>query len=161
MSFLRRPEIWILVVIATIAAYFALRAPETGSSPPTQPDGSPAKLIVTGLTLTRDHGNARLDIAFNYDNRGGTEITLAPPAVVMSAGEESVLPFFLVGDFPDPLPADRRTAGTAKYWLEPEHFARPITFEINGESVALKSSEPFDIKSLENAEPTAVTPGNW
>ena len=149
------------MVIAVIAAYFALRAPETGTTPAQKPDGSPAKLVVTGLTLTRDYGNARLDIAFNYDNRGGTEITLAPPAVVLRAGDENVPPFFLVGDFPDPLPADRRTTSTAKYWLEPEHFSQPITFEVNGESVALKSSEPFDIESLKNAEPTAVTLGNW
>ncbi len=161
MSFLRRPELWVLAVIAAVAAYFALRAPAPDATPPLKPHGSITKLAVTKLTLTRDFGNARLDIAFTYDNRGGAEITLAPPAVLLLAGEENVPPFFLVGDFPDPLPADRRTTGTAKYWLEPEHFALPITFEVMGESIALKTSADFDIKSLANAEPTTLTPGNW
>ena len=162
MSFLRRPELWVLAVIAAVAAYFALRTtPTPDAASARTPDGTPAKLVITGLTLTRDFGNARLDIAFNYDNRGGTEVILAPPAVVLRAGGKNVAPFFLVGDFPDPLAADRRTTGTAKYWLEPEHFAQPITFEVKGQSLPLKSSAPFDIKTLENAEPTAVTPGKW
>jgi hypothetical protein len=160
MSFLRRPEIWVLLVIAAAAAYFALR-PTALEPPPPGAEISPSKLTIDALVLTRDHGNAELDITFTYDNRDGTEVVMAPPGVVLRAGDFDVPPFFLVGSFPDPLPAGRVARNTAKYWLEPEHFSLPLTFVVQGDAVPLKSAAAFDLTTLENGSPVNLAPGNW
>jgi len=169
MNVLKRPEVWILLILIVVGiAYVLVTSEKKGGgddladAPAQQGDVVAGRLELENLSLTRDYGNARLDITVAVDNRGRAEIRTVPPAVrLVTGGDEDVQPFFLAGDFPPDIPADARATVTLKYWLEPEHFAGALLLEISGDSIPVKPAQPFDLEQAENGAPRPVTPGKW
>jgi hypothetical protein len=181
MSVWKRPEVWgLLVLVAGGAVYIASSGgrgagPDGAGGDPGGTAGTAGgtagtaggtagagRLRVESIELTRDYGNARLEIEVDYDNRGGPEVPLSPPDVVLeTGGGEPVDPFFLAGDFPDPIAAGQRDRARLKFWLEPGQLGGALVLKVRGEAVQVKPDRPFDLGAVENQKTVRVEAGEW
>ena len=77
MNVLKRPEVWILILIGLVAAVYVLRMGGGGDNDEGGAGKSDAlakdagRLRIEKMELTRDYSNGRLDIWIAMDNRGG------------------------------------------------------------------------------------------
>jgi len=167
MKLLQRPEVWVLLLLAAGATAFVYftSAPE-GPEPlisNTTPAAAEAKVQVKKCTVVRDFGNARLDIAVRMTNKRSTKLLLVAPAVrLLNAKGTEVPPFILPVEPAPELPPQTTADALLRFWTEKSDFDGPLTLEIEGEKIALKSARPMDLEKLKNAEPKLLPPGgDW
>jgi hypothetical protein len=167
MSVWKRPEVWVLLVLVVAGASYIVFSGGRGDGDGGGGSGGAgapveARLRVGSVELTRDYGNARLEIEIDYDNRSGPEIPLSPPDVVLETGAgEPVDPFFLAGDFPDPIAAGQRDRARLKFWLEPGQLDGALVLKVRGEAVQVKPARPFDLETVENQTTVTIEAGEW
>lgn len=159
MSFLKRFEVWLLLLLAAGVAAFVLlqSAPPDEDEPlitdtaPANTDGKPALL---GLTLERDHGNARLDIDVRLTNPNARRLLLVAPAVRLINAKGAEVPAFILPVEPPPeLPPSTEATAKLRFWLEQEDLAGKLTLELVGTTLEVKPDKAFDLEMLKNAEP--------
>lgn len=159
MSFLKRLEVWFLLILAAALGAFVL-VQSTVSDPdeplitdtvPAKVDGKPALL---GLTIERDHGNARLDIDVRLTNPNARRLLLVPPAVRLLNAKGTEVPAFILPVEPPPeLPPSTEATAKLRFWLEQEDLAGKLTLELVGTTLEVKPDKAFDLETLKNAEP--------
>ncbi len=165
MAIFKRIEVWIVLVLLLGLAGYVIVTSSTGRSDSGggARDGDlEPRLRIVARQLTRDYGNAKLDLTIVYDNRGGTELASTPPDIRLGAADGSeVDPFFLAGDFPPTIPAGRESRVTLAFWLQPEHFGQALELCVRDACVPVKSSAPFDIGSVENQGTREFGSADW
>lgn len=159
MSFLKRLEVWFLLILAAALGAFVL-VQSTVSDPdeplitdtvPAKVDGKPALL---GLTIERDHGNARLDIDVRLTNPNARRLLLVPPDVRLLNAKGAEVPAFILPVEPPPeLPPSTEATAKLRFWLEQEDLAGKLTLELVGTTLEVKPDKAFDLETLKNAEP--------
>ena len=107
-----------------------------------------------GLTLERDHGNARLDIDVRLTNPNARRLLLVAPAVRLLNAKGAEVPAFILPVEPPPeLPPSTEATAKLRFWLEQEDLAGKLTLELVGTTLEVKPDKAFDLESLKNAEP--------
>jgi hypothetical protein len=159
MSFLKRLEVWLLLILAAALGAFVL-VQSTVSDPdealitdaaPANAEGKPALL---GLTIERDHGNARLDIDVRLTNPNARRLLLVAPAVRLLNAKGAEVPAFILPVEPPPeLPPSTEATAKLRFWLEQEDLAGKLTLELVGTTLEVKPDKAFDLETLKNAEP--------
>lgn len=165
MRLFSRPEVWFLVLASAVAAWWALREPEpyaTETSEVSATMAEDAVLRIQRCTLTRDFANARLDIEFRFRNTAPRPLFMQPPDVRLLTSEgQEVPPFILPAERP-PRVAEKASGDLRlRFWLEKEHLASGLRLDVRGQSVEVKSKEPFDLEKLENDRPKVWTTSKW
>lgn len=169
MRLSQRPEIWFLLAAGALAAWWALRDPQPydaaeartleKNSAATPGD---AVLRIQRSTLTRDFGNARLDIEFHFENRSQRPLFLQPPDVRLIAGESDEVPVFILPTEKPPRVAEHAAADLRlRFWLEKAHLLGPLRLEIRGQTAQVKTAAPLDLESLTNDQPRTWTSSEW
>jgi len=162
MSFLKRFEVWLLIVLSLGAAIWVFTTdsdPGLGEPEPIATDAAPeAALKIHRCTLERDYGNARLDIELRYRNTSPRPLSLQPPDVrLLTADGKEVPPFILPVEKPPQIAAQTAQDVRLRYWLDKSHLQGPLTLEIRGEKAEVKSAAPVDLDKLENGKPKTWT----
>lgn len=156
MSFLKRIEVWVLLLIGGGAAIWVLTDKpsvegdlESAESTSTEP-----ALVIHRCTLERDYGNARLDIELRYRNASPRPFLLQPPDVKLMTGHgKEVPPFILPMERPPQIAAETTQSVRLRYWLESDHLHGQLMLELRGEKAEVKSSTALDLTKIENAKP--------
>jgi hypothetical protein len=159
MSFFKRFEVWLLIVLslgATVWVFTTDSDPGSAIGDP-QPISSIAGiepvLKIHRCTLERDFGNARLDLELRYQNASPRPLSLQPPDVrLLTADGKEVPPFILATEKSPQIPAQTAQDVRLRYWLEKSHLQGALTLEIRGEKAEVKSAAPVDLDGLENGK---------
>jgi hypothetical protein len=165
MRLLSRPEVWFLLLVSAIAAWWALREPAPYAAEPAEAAATmteDAVLRIQRCTLTRDFGNARLDVEFHFRNTAPRPLFMQPPDVrLLTSDGKEVPPFILPAERP-PMVAEKASADLRlRFWLETAHLASGLRLDVRGQNVEVKSAEPFDLEKLENDQPKVWTSSKW
>jgi len=162
MSFLKRFEVWLLILLSLGASIWVFTTdsdPGLGEQEPIATDAAPeAGLNIHRCTLERDYGNARLDIELRYRNTSPRPLILLPPDVkLLTADGKEVPPFTLPVEKPAQIAAQTAQDVRLRYWLDKSHLQGSLTLEIRGEKAEVKSASPVDLDKLENGKPKTWT----
>ncbi|CAN5235986.1 hypothetical protein BH23VER1_BH23VER1_01550 [soil metagenome] len=165
MGIFKRVEVWIvLILLLGLVGYVLITASKPDADSPTDPGAAAENQVpfrIVGRELTRDYGNAKLELTLIFDNRGA-ELQPAPPDVRLQTADGNLVdPYFLAGDFPAPIPAGRETKLTLSHWLKPEHFTQSLELCIRSDCQPVKSAAPFDIESIKNQETRSLPSADW
>lgn len=159
MAFLKRIEVWVLLLLGAGAAVWVLMDQPKIEGDPLPIDAKdevdPATLVtIHRCTLERDFGNARLDIELRYRNTYPRDLVLQPPDVKLLTGEgKEVPPFILPVEKPPQIPALTVQSVRLRYWLDAAHLKGALSLDIRGSKAEVKSAAPLDLEKLENAKP--------
>jgi hypothetical protein len=156
MSFLKRFEVWVLLILGGGAAVWVLmdkpvvegdpQPIEAGEIPGTDP-----ALVIHRCTLERDFGNARLDIELRYRNASPRPLILQPPDVKLTTGDgKEVPPYILPVEKPPQIAAQTTQSVRLRYWLEASHLNSSLTLDVRGAKAEVKSDTPLDLTKLES-----------
>lgn len=160
MSFFKRIEVWVLLLLSIAAAVWVFttdqKAAEDGN-PQSIAEGEVSQepgLKILRCSLERDYGNARLDIELRYRNASPRPLFLLPPDVRLLTAEGKEVPAFtLATEKAAQIPAQTAQDVRLRFWLEKGHLSGPLTLEIRGEKAEVKSSAAVSLDSLENGKP--------
>lgn len=160
-----RPEVWFLVLASGLAAWWALREPEPYATEATEAAATMAEdavLRIQRCTLTRDFGNARLDIEFRFRNTAPRPLFMQPPDVrLLTSDGKEVPPFILPAERP-PRVAEKASGDLRlRFWLEKKDLGTGLRLDVRGHGVEVKSRTPLDLEKLKNGEPKIWTTSNW
>lgn len=156
MSFLKRIEVWVLLLIGGGAAVWVFMDKPVieGDPQPVQSTSTDPALVIHRCTLERDYGNARLDIELRYRNASPRPLVLQPPDVKLMTGDgREVPPFILPVEKPPQIAAQMTQSVRLRYWLESGHLSGPLTLEVRGEKAEVKSDSALDLTKIENKKP--------
>jgi len=158
MSFLKRFEVWLLLLLGGGAAIWVLLDQPTPESAPLTEEG--AALTIHRCTLTRDYGNARLDIELRYQNSSPRPFILQPPDVkLMTAAGKEVPAYILPMETPTQISAQTAQNVRLRFWLEKAHLEGALTLHIREATAEVKSASSLDLEKLENQKPITWTGG--
>lgn len=164
MSFLKRFEVWLLILLSLGATIWVFTTDSDSDSaigdpqPLSSSTSSDPVLKIHRATLERDFGNARLDLELRYQNASPRPFSLQPPDVrLLTADGQEVPPFMLATEKPPQIPAQTAQDVRLRYWLEKPHLQGPLTLEIRGAKAEVKSAAPLDLETLENGKPKTWT----
>lgn len=166
MKIFQRFEVWALLLLAAGAGSFVLLTQKPVEPEPLISHAGPAepaaRLQVKKCTVTRDFGNARLDIAVRMTNSLTKKLLLVAPAVrLLNAKGNEVPPFILPVEPAPELPPQTTADALLRFWTEKEDVAGPLTLIVQDEKTEIKSARPLDLEKLKNAEPRVFQPGDW
>lgn len=168
MVWLRRVELWVLlaVVVAGLIFAFAWRDRETdeagGAGTSAAASAESAPVMLHRCVLEREADHARLEVEVRVRNSRPETLVLQPPrARLLAAAGREVPPFFLPFDPQPEIPANATQDVQLSYWLDAPDLQHELRLEVDGTSLAVKSSRPFDLGSLKNLEKRAIEPGGW
>lgn len=159
MAFLKRIEVWVLLLLGVGAALWVFMDQPTveGDPQPIEATESPATdsaLTIHRCTLERDFGNARLDIELRYRNTSPRDLVLQPPDVkLLTADGKEVPPFVLPVEKPPQIAAQTVQSVRLRYWLDSAHLGGALTMDIRGSKAEVKSAAPLDLQKLESQKP--------
>ncbi len=165
MKIFHRPEVWLLLLLAAAASIFVMLSSRNSEElalirNPIPATAEPA--TIRSRSLERDFGNARLDLEVRATNPSAKAAQLVPPfAKLTNASGREVPAFFLPIEPPPSLPPKTTADIRLRFWLEPEDFTGPLTLELNGQKLPVKSAKPFDLSRLENAKLTVLVGESW
>lgn len=168
MQFLKRIELWIFLVIVLAGLFFVFRPhprdAETGSDSgiSTNSAATDAPLQIHRCVLTRDFGNAQLDIEVHVRNDGAQTLTLQPPdARLLTAKGREVPGFFL--PFQQQPQVSAKSAGDVqlRYWLDSADLNDALKLDVKGQTVEVKSAKAFELNSMKNGDKRTINPGEW
>jgi hypothetical protein len=153
MPFLKRFEVWLLLVLGTGAAIWVLTDKPSIEGDPQPIDASavtPA-LVIHRCLLERDYGNARLDIELRYQNASPRPLILQPPDVKLLTTEgKEVPPFILAPEKPPEIGPQTSKNVRLRYWLDQDHLKAGLNLDIRGETAEVKSTTSLNLETLEN-----------
>ena len=168
MKWYQRMELWILLalVLGGLAWVFMSRSSSdlesdlvSQSAPAEQRD---AALKIYRCTLVRDYGNARLDIDLRVRNDSSEKLTMQTPKVKLMSGKGREVPsFFLPFEQLPEVPAHATQDVQLRYWLEAADLSGSLMLEVTGQSVDVKSANPFDLEKIKNSESKTFNPAQW
>ena len=166
MNLFKRIEVILLLLLAAGGAVWVLSGSSKGDvydlDPQVQAGGESAENRVQRCTLERDHGNARLDLEFRFQNQKPRKLTLQPPQVrLMTAAGKEVAPFFLPFEPQPEIAAGGSQDVRLRYWLEKSDLQGALTLDVQGEKLDVKSAAPFDLEKLKNKEPRTFVDTHW
>jgi hypothetical protein len=167
MQFLKRIELWIFLVIVLAGLFFVFRPhphdAETGSdATPSSTASTDAPLQIHRCLLTRDFGNAQLEIEAHVRNDSAETLTLQPPdARLLTAKGREVPSFFLPFQQQPQVPAKSAEDVQLRYWLESADLTDALKLEVKGQTVEVKSAKAFDLNSMKNGDKKTFNPGEW
>ena len=153
-STLARPELWLLAA-ASIGLWLWSRAPEPE---PIEPQRAPLNASQPALTLdrcslTRDYGNARLDLEITYHNSSPRPLILSPTvARLLDARGREVPAFILPAEKPPQVAARSRASCQLRFWLEADHLKQDLNLHLEGQQVRVKGPQPLALESLPNQQ---------
>ncbi len=156
MAFLKRIEVWVLLLIGGGAALWVLNdQPELEGDPEaieaTEAAAPESALTIHRCTLERDYGNARLDIELRYRNASPRPLVLQPPDVkLLTAEGKEVPPFILPVESPPQIAANTAQSVRLRFWLEQAHLNGALTLEVRGSQAEVKPAAALDLTKLEN-----------
>ncbi len=156
MSFLKRIEVWVLLILGGGAAVWVLmdKPVVEGDPQPIESTSSDPVLVIHRCTLERDFGNARLDIELRYRNASPRPLILQPPDVKLATGDgKEVPPYILPVEKPPQIAAQTTQSVRLRYWLEASHLNGSLTLDVRGAKAEVKTAEPLDLSKLENSKP--------
>jgi hypothetical protein len=165
MRLFQRFEFWLLLALAAGAGLFVLLTQKprevelVSQSVPTtvQQPG-----VVEELTLTRDHGNVRLDIGARLTNSTARDLQLVSLNVALRGAKGREVPLFFLPSQPPPkLPAQSTSQVLLRFWLESEDLAGSLVLEFMRQRMEIKSAKPYSLDALKNGEPLSLMPSNW
>jgi hypothetical protein len=163
MHLFKRFEVWLLLIAGGIAVWWSL---QSGSAPFDEGLLAEMKADVSlqlrRCTLERDFGNARLDLEIRYKNSRPRPLYLQPPDVrLINAAGKDVPPFILPTEKPASIEAQTTSDLRLRFWLQKADLAGPLTLDIRGQTLEVKSNTPLDLEKLENKKPKVWTSANW
>jgi hypothetical protein len=121
-----------------------------------------APLQLLRCVLKRDYGNARLDIDLRVRNNGTEKLLMRAPKVKLLAAKDREIPsYFLPFDPVPEVPPDSAQDVQLRYWLETADLQGPLTLEVDGKTLAIKSAGAFDLNSMKNSDEKVIPPGAW
>jgi hypothetical protein len=166
VNLFKRIEVILLLLLAVGGAVWVLSGSSKGDvydlDPQVQVGGESAENRVQRCTLERDHGNARLDLEFRFQNQKPRKLTLQPPQVrLMTAAGKEVAPFFLPFEPQPEIAAGGSQDVRLRYWLEKSDLQGALILEVQSEKLDVKSAAPFDLEKLKNKEPRSFTDTHW
>lgn len=159
MAFLKRFEVWVLLLLGAGAALWVfLDKPSVEGDPEaieaSENASTETALVIHRCTVERDYGNARLDLELRYRNASPRALVLQPPDVkLLTADGKEVPPFVLAVEKPPQIAAQTAQSVRLRYWLESVHLAGALTLDIRGTKAEVKSATPLDLTKLENQKP--------
>ena len=165
MSWMRRPEVWVLLLASGAALFWALSP--TGddggweAGPVSGEVAAGGRVTMLGGALERDYGNARLDLEVRVRNEGVHPLVMKAPKVRLMAGEREVPAFVLPAERLPEVAAKTTSEVTLRYWLERDDAKGSLVLDVEGEKVSVKSAKAFDLTTLENGKPRAVRGVEW
>jgi hypothetical protein len=166
VNLFKRIEVILLLLLAVGGAVWVLSGSSNGDvydlDPQVKVGGESAENRVQRCTLERDHGNARLDLEFRFQNQKTRKLTLQPPQVrLMTAAGKEVAPFFLPFEPQPEIAAGGSQDVRLRYWLEKSDLQGALILEVQSEKLDVKSAAPFDLEKLKNKEPRSFTDTHW
>lgn len=166
MQLFKRIELWVLLA-AVIAGLFFVFGSRHSDSDSTS-DGTPmataedAPLKLHRCILTRDYGNAQLDIELKVRNASAEKLVMAAPAVKLVGAKGREVPGFFLPFQPQPeVPAKTTEDVQLRYWLDKADLEGPLKLEVKGRTIEVKSPQSFDLLSMKNADKKSFNPGEW
>lgn len=169
MQALKRIELWVLlaVIVAGLVWVFSSGGDDedaavTGDPSATTESGAGLPLKIHRCVLERDHGNARLDIELRVRNDSTEKLVMQSPKVRLVTGKgREVAGFYLPFDPVPEIAAGSSQDVQLRYWLEAADVQEPLSLEVAGKTVPVKSAKPFDLNALKNAEKKVIDAGGW
>jgi len=168
MNYLKRIELWVLLalIVAGLVFVFTSKPAEDDLDPsrPAANDSGNAKaaLVLHRTTLERDYGNVRLDLELRIRNDKSEKLVAQSPAVKLLSGSGREVPTFFLPFDPIPeVPAKGSQDVQLRYWLETADLQGPLTLEVNGQRLEVKSAQPLDIATLKNGEKKVIKGTAW
>jgi hypothetical protein len=153
MHFLKRFEVWLLLMLGAGAALWVFLDQPSSEGDPQPIDASVADptLTIHRCLLERDYGNARLDIELRYQNASPRPLILQPPDVKLLTTEgKEVPPFILASEKPPEIEAQTSKNVRLRYWLAQENLKSGLKLNIRGATAEVKSDTILDLETLEN-----------
>ncbi len=121
-----------------------------------------APLQIHRCILTRDFGNAQLDIEAHVRNDSAETLTLQPPdARLLTAKGREVPGFFLPFQQQPQVPAKSAEDMQLRYWLDSADLNDALKLDVKGQTVEVKSAKTFDLNSMKNSDKKTFNPGEW
>jgi hypothetical protein len=168
-NWIRRPEVWVLLLASVAAALWALKSGGSEAEWEAGPGVSELKTAEARVTvlrgsLERDYGNARLDLEVKIRNEGLHPLVLVPPKVRLLAGatgDREVPPFFLPAERPPEVAGKTVSEVMLRYWLEAGDLGGPLVLELEGEKVPVKADRPYALDKLENGKAVPLRGVEW
>lgn len=161
MSFLKRFEVWVLIVLSLGAAIWVFTMDSAQDGNPetiTETASTEPTLKILRCTLERDYGNARLDVELRYRNATPRAFTLQPPDVRLLTADGKEVPLFVLPvEKPPQIAAQTAQDVRLRYWLDKEHLQGALTLDIRGVKAAVKAATAFDLEALENGKAKSWT----
>lgn len=165
MQLFKRIELWILLIllVAGLAFVFTSHPKDNDAGPDTVSAASEeSALKVHRCVLKRDYGNAQLELEVKVRNDSPATLVLQSPAAKLLGAKGREIPsFFLPFQAQPEVPAKATQEVQLRYWLDAADLAGPLSLEVQGKAVEVKSSKPFDLNSVENSKEKAFTPSEW
>jgi hypothetical protein len=166
MPFLKRIEVWVLLVVGVGLSWWALKP---AAAPPTRweaaageaADQPPQRLTLRGAQIERDYGNARLDLTLAVRNDGIHPLRLSAPKLRLLAGEREVPAFFLPADRLPEVAPQSASEVQLRYWLEAADLQGPLVLDLEGEQTPVKSATPYPLDPLKNGELVTLRGVEW
>ena len=166
LALFKRVEVLLLLVLSIGVAAWVL------SSKPPQEDAEWDKPIeeptaatedkIHRCVIERDHGHARLDIELRIFNIGTQRLGMRPPQVrLLNGSGAEVPPFFLPFEAQPVVPPGNTQDARLRYWVTKADLVGPLTLEVQGKKIEVKSSEPLDLDKLKNKVPQTFTTTRW
>jgi len=168
MNPFKRIELWVLLAMIVAGMVYVFTSnPGGGDGPLTGTGtGGPApkdkELVLHKSTLERDYGNVRLDIDLKVRNDSSDKLVMQSPAVRLLASSGKEVPsFFLPFDALPEIPAKSSQDVQLRYWLSTDDLKGPLTLEVKGKTLEVKSAQPVDIATLKNGEKKVIKGTVW
>lgn len=165
MKLFQRTEVWLLMALATAAGLFVLltRSPqEEVFVTATQPAAAAQPMQLRSITLTRDHGNVRMDLSAQLTNASSRTLQLVSPTVRMRTEKGREVPLFFLPSQPPPsLPPHSTSDVKLRFWLEAADLTGSLQLEFNKERLMVKSQQPYDLQQLRNNSSLTLNPTAW
>jgi hypothetical protein len=165
MQLFKRIELWILLIGLIVGLFFVLRPKnhgEDGSAELSTAVESDAPLKIHRCVLTRDYGNAQLDVEVRVRNDRADKLVLQSPNAKLLADKGREVPsFFLPFQQQPEVPAKSSQDVELRYWLDAGDLEGALKLEVNGKTVDVKSSKAFNLNTLKNTEKKTFSPSDW
>ena len=165
MQLFKRIELWILLaaLIAGLFFVFGSRHSDDASSDGTSTTAAEdAPLKVHRCILTRDYGNAQLDIELKVRNDSPEKLVMAAPAVRLVTAKGREVPGFFLPFQPQPeVPGKATEDVQLRYWLDKADLEGPLKLEVKGKTLEVKGAQPFDLMAMKNTDKKTFNPGEW
>ena len=169
MNFLKRIELWILLLLVAGGIAYVLTSRPSGeddvtpsSSPSTTVNNTGEPLQLLRTSLKRDYQNARLDLTVRVRNDSASPLPMQTPKTRLLTDKGREIPSFFLPFEKQPEVAAKSTGEVQlRYWLEASDLQGGLSLEVDGKTLPVKSAKPLDLNTLKNAEEKVLPGTDW